>query len=535
LYEDQFVPFHTTSLLGNRVLVLAPHPDDESFGCGGALIQHRRSGDPVKVVFLTDGARAERSGTSADHEYVAVREAEAQRACAVLGVSDLAFWRLPDRGCNDDAATVGRLCELLSAYRPDLIYATSPLEFHPDHRIAARLAWRAVRETPIAARIAFYEVNRPSTINTLIDISDHVEDKRRACDAYVSQMENIPYTELALSVNRFRALTVATSCSHAEGLWVVEAPQVKEQSIESLLLQQYRKEAAHPHPRGPLVSIVIRTRDRPALLRQALTSVAEQTYPNMEVVVVNDDGADVSAVVGEFRERLVVRDITLPQRRGRCAAANAGLAMASGELINFLDDDDLLYPGHVQKLATHIATTGARLAYSDCTKGHYEWNGGDFSLISRSPFPSVSFDRERLYRDNYIPIMTAMFSRELLEEVGSFDESLEMYEDWDLWIRMAERTDFEHVPGVSAEYRFHQDDGREAIPWRIKVYEKHRRHLTTDAVVRYAWSAIVDLQARNARLEARVGRQDRMRGALRFLRTLVPARLRHRLARLMRR
>lgn len=533
MFEDQFVPFQTTSLLGTRVLVLAPHPDDESLGCGGSLIRHRRRGDPVKVVFLTDGAQGDNNDRLAQNDYVARREAEAQRACAILGVTDLAFWRLPDRGCRDDPPAVRRLSELLAEYRPALIYVTSPFEFHPDHRIAARLAWRAVRETLHDAQIAFYEVNRPFLINALIDISEQVEQKRRACNAYASQMANVPYTELALSVNRFRTLTVAASCSHAEGLFVVDARQVHAQPIESLLRRQYLRETSHPQQQVPLVSIIIRTRDRLPLLRQALASVAAQTYPHIEVVVVNDHGADVSAVVSDFREQLVIRQVSLPERRGRSAAANAGLAMAGGDLISFLDDDDLLHPDHVEKLAGYLVRSRARFAYSDCVQGNYAWDGSELALLVRSPFPVVPFDRERLHRDNYIPIMAAMFTRELLDEVGPLDEGLEMYEDWDLWIRMAERADFHHVPGVSAEYRIHKDDNLAGMPWRVRVYEKHRDRVTIDSIVRYAWPIILDLRARNAVLEAQVGRREKLRSARRFLSQMIPQRLRRTLGRLV--
>ena len=88
LPERALVPMRTTDLTGNVVLALAPHPDDESLGCGGALALHRAAGDPVKVVFVTDGARGDERGEDPRDAYVALRRREAAEACAALGVDD---------------------------------------------------------------------------------------------------------------------------------------------------------------------------------------------------------------------------------------------------------------------------------------------------------------------------------------------------------------------------------------------------------------------------------------------------------------
>jgi LmbE family N-acetylglucosaminyl deacetylase/glycosyltransferase involved in cell wall biosynthesis len=509
------VPFRPTSLVGRRVLVLAPHPDDESLACGGALALHARSGDPVKVVFLTDGAKGDTRGEYRTDEYVALRRREAEAAGRILGVADQEFWAFPDGGLTADGAPLERLLDLLGRYRPTLLYAPSPLEFHPDHRAAAALAWHALQRLAPPATppdVAFYENNRPLQIDTLVDITPVVEQKRAACDAYPSQLANYPYTECVLGLNRYRALTISAVSRYAEGYALRAAGTIVGQPLEAFALGQFRP-APRPAPAPvPLVSIIVRTRDRPTFLRQALASLLAQTERNLEVVVVNDGGADVGDVVAEFAPHLEIHAVSHEVASGRAAAANAGLKLARGRYVGFLDDDDLLYPTHVEKLAGFLEATGERVAYSDCEAGQYRVRDGELALVApRRLYKGFDFDRERLYLGNYVPIMTAMFDHRLLADVGPFDESLEFLEDWDFWLRLAARTDFRRLPGVTAEYRmlgpFKYDYGR----WRRIVLEKHRRDWTADELGRVG----TRLEALEARGEALEDELERDRAARR--------------------
>ena len=220
--EGGEVPYETTSLLGIApVLALAPHPDDESLACGGALAQHRRRGDAVKVVVLTDGGGGGPDGTSRS-EAVARRAAECAEACRRLGIDDVESWGLPDRRLGVDAETVGRLARLLAGYRPALVYAPSPAEFHPDHEAASRLLREALRAVDLPVTVALWELNRPIAVNVLVDVTGVIEAKRAACDAYASQAEVLPYTDSVLGLNRYRALTVAPACGYAEGYLVLD-------------------------------------------------------------------------------------------------------------------------------------------------------------------------------------------------------------------------------------------------------------------------------------------------------------------------
>jgi N-acetylglucosamine malate deacetylase 1 len=116
-----------------KILVIAPHPDDESIGCGGAASLHAQRGDCVSVVFLTSGELGLKKLPREEAWHI--REAEARGACKVLGVSEPQFLRLPDWMLGDDVAgAAAKLASVLGPIAPELIYLPHPNEWHPDHR-----------------------------------------------------------------------------------------------------------------------------------------------------------------------------------------------------------------------------------------------------------------------------------------------------------------------------------------------------------------------------------------------------------------
>jgi LmbE family N-acetylglucosaminyl deacetylase len=160
--EEHLIPYHASDLTGVRVLCLAPHPDDETLGCGGALALHRKVDDPVEVVFLTDGQAGDTKEKMDRDVYVALRRREAEKACRVLGVTDVDFWPYPDRGLAGSRGVLPRLICLLEGYMLQLVYAPSPMEFHPDHRAACFLLCDAVSGREWDFEIAFYEQGQPT-------------------------------------------------------------------------------------------------------------------------------------------------------------------------------------------------------------------------------------------------------------------------------------------------------------------------------------------------------------------------------------
>lgn len=187
-----------------RILVLAPHPDDESIGCGGTLCRHLQQGDEVCVVFFTSGERGGHGRS--EEETVRVREQEARAAGEILGSPALEFWREPDGALRATRSLVGRLAAKLKQFRPDIVYVTHDREMHPDHRGAVRVLRRAL--SVVRGKqpdVLMYEVWTPTQqLDEIVDISSFVQKKLDALRAYRSQCAVVGFVAAVRGLNRYR-------------------------------------------------------------------------------------------------------------------------------------------------------------------------------------------------------------------------------------------------------------------------------------------------------------------------------------------
>ena len=206
----------------------------------------------------------------------------------------------------------------------------------------------------------------------------------------------------------------------------------------------------------PLVSVIVRTKDRPHLLSEALKSVKSQTYANMEIVVVNDGGEDVNDLAKSIAGDVPLTYVCHETNRGRAVAANSGLVAARGLYLNFLDDDDIFYPDHIETLVAFLEDSKGTVAYCGVLNVFYEGSlrapGG---RIREEIIFNHKFDPDKMLFENYIPLMSVMFSRRALEKVAGFDEDLDVFEDWDFWMRLSRFFVFLHLDKITAEYRFY--------------------------------------------------------------------------------
>lgn len=192
--------------MSQNVLVLSPHPDDESIGCGGTLCKHVHDGDVVRVIVLTSG---EAGGHGLPQDSVMqIREAEAREAAKILGVQKIEFWRQTDGALQINNELVKRFEVFLAEFPAHYIYVPHPAEMHPDHRAAARLVQEVLSKCasiPESLVVRMYEVWTPlQEMDDIVDISEWMEKKLEAVRAYRSQCEVLSFDEAIRGLNRYR-------------------------------------------------------------------------------------------------------------------------------------------------------------------------------------------------------------------------------------------------------------------------------------------------------------------------------------------
>ena len=199
-----------------NVLVVAPHPDDEALGCGGAICLHVARGDRVAVVFLTSGELGLKHLPR--DEAWRVREAEARSAGRILGLADTRFLRCPDWCLNESLAdTAGLLQPAVDAEAPQVIYFPHPEDSHPDHQATAQILGMTLQrcqKQPVA--LWAYEVWSPlSAYDHAEDISKVMARKLRAVRCYESQLLGFHYDRAVKGLNQYRGC-LAGRCRYAE-------------------------------------------------------------------------------------------------------------------------------------------------------------------------------------------------------------------------------------------------------------------------------------------------------------------------------
>ena len=215
-------------------------------------------------------------------------------------------------------------------------------------------------------------------------------------------------------------------------------------------------------PRPPSVTVVMPCFNAQDFIGAALSSVLEQDYEGvLEIFVVDDGSSDDSVAVAKaFAQVTVIRQAN----RGPAAARNRAIELASGELIAFLDADDVWTPNSLQaRVDILLAEPDIDVVFGDLT----QWfaTDGEAAVPAEATWTLPAYLAPALRSgwlypfillDTIISIITALVRRRVFEQVGLFDETLRMGEDYDFWIRVAQDHRFRKTDQVVARYRRHE-------------------------------------------------------------------------------
>ena len=202
----------------------------------------------------------------------------------------------------------------------------------------------------------------------------------------------------------------------------------------------------------PAVSVIIPAYNQGAYLKRAIRSVLSQTYPDFEVIVVDDGSTDNTPEVARSFNDSRLRYI-YQENRGLSAARNTGIRHTTAPLLTFLDSDDLFLPEKLALLSAELEkhpeiglVAGQAIPIDENEKQVGK-------IFDRRP-PE---DASRLLLGNPLHVGSVMLRRECQESVGFFDENLRSYEDWDMWLRLAlAGCQIGWVPAPVSLYRFHR-------------------------------------------------------------------------------
>ncbi len=196
------LPTLLTPIKQGNVLVFAPHPDDETLGCGGTLALLRQNGCTVKVVFVTDGSGA---GGLADGAVV-IRQKEATAALSVLGIHDIVFFDEPDGSFQNHPKFERQALEIMQQFQADWLFLPSVLDYHRDHVAIGHALFGLWQRHVTAKRLFFYEIWSPVPATHVVDISSVIDLKKQAIEHYQLPLAHCDYLSASVGLSCYRGL-----------------------------------------------------------------------------------------------------------------------------------------------------------------------------------------------------------------------------------------------------------------------------------------------------------------------------------------
>jgi glycosyltransferase involved in cell wall biosynthesis len=254
-------------------------------------------------------------------------------------------------------------------------------------------------------------------------------------------------------------------------------------------------------PTRPTISVVLVTRDRPVLLRDALRGIAAQILPPREVIIA-DDGEQ--PLPKDLLEGTLPIQVLRVDARLTASARNRAATASHGEVLAFHDDDDRWLPHHLAGLASAFRDPALEFAWRDCAIIREEVTPEGIRRDLERRVIAHDWDPALMRHDDYLPPSAWAVRRPLFELLGGFDESFRFSEDWDFCMRAAALTTPRRVPGVTVEVRMreHGNLSSEVHAERIECLRRlESRHRLPALVPKTFWEvalAVAEAESRTA-------------------------------------
>jgi GT2 family glycosyltransferase/LmbE family N-acetylglucosaminyl deacetylase len=437
---------------------------------------HAARGDAVRILVLTGGER---------------RAQESRAAAGVLGIGDVRALGFDDGRLGAAYDLVGRLKRELLEFRPELVYAPSAFEHHPDHRACHRAAVAALAGLePSAARapeLLCYGVNTGVSTplpagprGVLVDITPWIETKRAALSRFASQPAEL--AEKVAACDRGRTLNV-------------DRPEVR--ALEGFL-RTPATFTPEPGDDPTAATAVITNWNKREDLRENLDALRAQTRPFAEIVVVDNASDDGSAamVAERYPE---VRLVVMPHSRfGACETFNIGFKAARTPLVAILDDDVVLPPEWLERTVARLLAEPATTAIVS-------------TEVVEPGMPEAFLHSPEVARERYMSTFRGCASlarASALAAAGGYDERLYIYgNERDLTCRLLNLgMRVLHYPAVRAFHKtpFGIKLGRRSLYYHARnAWLSMLKYAPLGDLLRLPWLVVTRVLLRKASDEAR--------------------------------
>lgn len=224
-----------------RILLIAPHSDDEILGCGGTLALLRQNGCHIKVVIITDGKAGDPLGYS-EENVVLHRQRESIAALSLLGIEDVVFFNQPDSHYQHTLQLAKQLTNLLNSYAAEWLLLPSVLDFHRDHVAISLSLLEIWQHNNGLERVFLYEIWSPLPANWVVDISSVFALKQQSLQCYELPLKYGNYLAACVGMANYRALYLQQTGQYAEAFLELNQESWPTILNKLLIIREYQQQ-----------------------------------------------------------------------------------------------------------------------------------------------------------------------------------------------------------------------------------------------------------------------------------------------------